>query len=116
TVLPFTLMSTYSAAPRDLPPFPTRRSSDLEALGERLRLVGVLGQQKPQRILGVVDASGRVQARTEHEADVPRPDPSELQTGALDERAHTKDRRAVQSLEPELCEDTVASAKRDDVG
>ncbi len=88
----------------------------LEALGESLRLVGVLGQQEPKRILGVVDPAGRVQTRAEHEADVARANTPELQTRALDEGSHAEERRAVQGLESEFCEHAVTAAKWDDVG
>ena len=41
----------------------------LELLGERLRLVGVLGQQQRERSLGPAEPAGRVDARREPEAD-----------------------------------------------
>ena len=35
----------------------------LETLGEGLRLLGILGEQQPQRVLRVVDPAGRIEAR-----------------------------------------------------
>ena len=88
----------------------------LEALGELLGLFGILGEEEPQRVFGVVDATGRVEPWTEHEADLTRADPPELETGPLDERPHADDRRAIQRFEPKAREHAVPPAKRHDIG
>lgn len=88
----------------------------LEPFGEELRFVGILGKQEAQRVLGIVDPTGCVQAGAKHEADVARADASELQTRAFDESTNAEDRRTVQGLETELGEYAVPAAKRDDVG
>src|SRR2546430_8877945 len=62
---------------RELLPFAVPQ---LEALGELLRLLGVLGEEEPQRVFGIVDAAGGVEPRTEYEPDLTRPDMPELQT------------------------------------
>ena len=88
----------------------------LQALGEGLRLVGVLGQEETEGILRVVDPTGGVEPRTEHEADLARTDVPQLETGALDESTHADDGRSVQRLETEPRQHAIPAAKRDDVG
>ena len=87
----------------------------LEALGELLRLLGILREQEPKRFLGVVDPTRRIEAGTEHEADLSRTDMAELETGALDEGAHADEGRAVQGLQTHPGEHAIAPAKRDNI-
>src|SRR5581483_3598114 len=88
----------------------------LETVGERLRLVGVLGEQQPQGLLRVRDAARRVETRAEDVADVRGAHATELQTAPLDQRADAGQRRAIQRLEAAPDERAVPAAQRDDVG
>jgi hypothetical protein len=83
---------------------------------EDLGLIGVFGQKQAQRLLRIGDPSGGVETRTKDIPDIRRGHVPEPETSALDERAHSGDRRAVQRLEAGPDQRAIRRAQRDDVG
>jgi len=86
-----------------------------ELVRQRLGLVGLLGEEESERVLGVRDAAGRVEARSETEADVRCPDAAKLHARSLRECPHPDDRRSVQRRKPRGHDRAVRRAERHDV-
>ena len=88
----------------------------LQPLRELLRLGGIFREQQTERVLGIVDATGGVETRTEDEPDLGRTDPSELQPAPINECANANEWGAVQRFEPRPSQHAIRVAQRNDVG